>query len=792
MTKLFHRILPFITTLGFGAAWLIVWIEFVDPFPDRDSINQFYFPFLNYLQASKLLSIDHKFLIDNTFSTSYPSGGAVFPWLISVTGSQDFFIQKPFYIFLILLPALACVPYFFKIDNKTRVLLGILVIALPVTQLSLKGFSLQGFNVIFCLIAILAFRSYLAQRRIFYLFVFICCFWLAIIPKHLGAFYLLNFILVYGVWIFKSRKVDAKVIISIIVTVLLSAPFYNLQNLKTYLINVMTHNPYLSVTTFFLIGGSIFLIGALILALIKRKSAKKSIPRFRNAPLVSFVLFCFATYLTTVSYDAQIGSIDVLLFFLIGYGFLSWFLIKHETCNTRGFVLLFCAITYVNSTLLFCSMIGKTYYNFFLPIILVSIIEFIESKKIKNRLIFVLTALVISNFFPSISNIQKLMGERGENIYINGFNAVYVNPLGWQYCQIPSLRDELVKLYSSLKFESESSLYIADKIHFHTKLGLEFPVNYFYPFPSIYRLDNLPPERIRTLINEYQMIGEKVFERWLQVHKIPLLLIGQASFTNFVGDPPDMKSILKNEEFDLNDVARSLSREFLKFLETNEHLNNFYSCQSIPADKARLKVCISKKLETATINDGKWNRSLSDLATAYEMTHKRPLPKWINNLDNENRLRLSQKRAGTLYENIEGDNDYTSRVKVYSKLRKVIELDPSHVGALEDALAIQEEFTSADWTKLSESYKPINRVSLENALSSKVFADNESELKLLKSLNNQQRAHHLFMLSNRYFSSDPKRCIDLLKKVIQLNPSHPEALKDLAVLEKHTSNEIEK
>ena len=77
----------------------------------------------------------------------------------------------------------------FKENIKSRLMIGVLLLALPVTQLSLKGFSLQGFNVIFCLIAILAFRSYLARRNLAYLLIFTVCFWLAIIPKHLGAFY---------------------------------------------------------------------------------------------------------------------------------------------------------------------------------------------------------------------------------------------------------------------------------------------------------------------------------------------------------------------------------------------------------------------------------------------------------------------------------------------------------------------------------------------------------------------------------------------------------------------------
>jgi len=429
-------------------------------------------------------------------------------------------------------------------------------------------------------------------------------------------------------------------------------------------------------------------------------------------------------------------------------------------------------------------MIGKTFYNFFLPIMLISILEFKETRSLKNKIIFIIIAILISNFFPSIDRIQKLMGERGENIYINGFNAVYINPLGWEICQIPTLRSKLEKIYSNSKFESESSLYIAEKLHFHTKLALEFPVNYFFPFPSIYRLDNLPPDRIKVLLDKYRKIGEEMFFQWLDENKIQLLLIGQKNFTSFVGDPPNIQSLIKKDSDDLNDIARSISRAFLEFVEQGKYLHKDYDCQLLPKQNPRLKVCISKKLEKKTVNENHWNRHLSDLASRYEMTQRRPLPNWINKLDDENRMRLSQKRAGAIYDELEKGQERLSKAKIYVKLRKIIELDPAHVGALEDILALQEKLTKKDWILLSKKYQPIDPTALEKALTSVTTKHLNPEFELLKVLSNDQKAHHLFILSNRYFHSDPKRCMDLLTQVLKLKPDHSEAQKDLTVLKK--------
>lgn len=775
-------LIPFLVTSTVGSIWLVLWINYVTPFPERDAINQFYFPLLNYLKLSLLLDADHSFLVANSFLSSYPLGGAIVGWLVSLLGAQELFIKTPFLICLILILPIACIPYFFRVDNLHRSLLGVTIISLPIMQISLKGFSLHAYNVIFAILAILAFRSYLARNRLIYLLLFAICFWLSIICKHLGFFYFVNFVLAYLTWVLAYRGFDWKVLASALTVIFASIPFYPIRNLESYLVNVITHNPYLSIKSFLLFGGLILAIGISLIIFCKRKSSMQFLPRFNLGFLLSTSLFVFATYLTTVSYDAEIGNIDVIVYSVLGYGTLISLILRYNMSSIRGFLLLLCLMTFVNSTLLFCSMIGKTYYNFFVPIGLLIVFEYAASIHRSKQIVYLICVATISNFFPTMATLHKWMGERGENIYINGLNAVYINPLGWHRCEIPALRDELAKYYSRVKTSRDNSLYVVTGIHFHTKLGLEFPNNYFYQFSPTYRLDHLPTEKIIEILDRYRKKGDLIFMDWLQEKIVPFIIIGQTSYTSFVGNPIDTQELARLEEPDLNEFSKSLNYAYIKFLRSQNKLLDEYQCNLVTTEKPRIQVCILKSLEPMQQNSNTWNKNLSDLATRFEMDNTRSLPDWTKFIDKPNLKRLHQKRAGTLYNEAETAYGVKPSWKIYKLLRRTIEFDNSHVGALEDALALQNKLSSDDWQKIPKRFKPIDPEQLQNVLLESRSKLEAPDLESFKSMTPQEKAQHLFILSNLYFESDPKRCMELLKQVLILSPKHKEALKDLEVL----------
>ena len=90
--------------------------------------------------------------------------------------------------------------------------------------------------------------------------------------------------------------------------------------------------------------------------------------------------------------------------------------------------------------------------------------------------------------------------------------------------------------------------------------------------------------------------------------------------------------------------------------------------------------------------------------------------------------------------------------------------------------------TEKDWINLNKKYQPINPAALEKVLTSSPSKNIDIESEILKDLTDDQKAHHLFILSNRYFDTNPRHCINLLQQVLKLDPNHFEAKKDLNVL----------
>ncbi len=751
------KIIPFIIIFIVGFLWLNAWIEHVNPFPDRDAINQFYFPFLNYLQASKFIIATPGFLTDVCFSGSYPFGSAIFPWLISVLGLQDYFINNPFQLYSILLFPIACIPYYFDINNRSRILLGLLILALPITQISLKGFSLHSFNVFFALIAVLSFRSYLIRKEFKCLLIFIICFWIAVICKHLGAFYLVNFVFAYLLWsLIYLRSINQKIVIAFIVIIAISIPFYPMAKLNAYLAGIITHNPHISLEFFFTACLLILTITSFILLLLKKFSLATNKPILHKGPSLTLLLLLFATTLCMIPYDAYTGNTHVIIFFIVGYSLIAWFLMKHNVANTRGFIYLFSAITFVNSTLLYCSLIGKTYYIFFLPISLIAILEFLDTKSAVKRCLTLVIAVILSNFFPSIEYLHKLIGDRGEDIYVNAFNSIYVNPLGWEICEIPELRKAMAKIVSRLEMDKNTDFYIADNMHFQTKLSLEFPDNFFFSFDSIYRLDNLPKDKLIELYNEYKRHKKQLFAQWVDQKKIPFLLIGKKPFIQNVESPTSLEQLLKLESFELRSFAKSLGSEYINSLKQNQTFDELYRCTALPQTKSRLRICTLLSSNTNNVASIVWNQYLIKIATDYEMEQTRPLPEWIENLDMKSKIRLREKRAGTLYGQLELELDSIGLNTKRNQLLRILELDPNHVGATHDLKALKIELNNE------------RRIKLQT---------------LTPNLSSPAKSFELFRRANDAMDKKNWReAKSLLEAGLKLEPKHSEMLKDLAIV----------
>ena len=90
--------------------WLIsviclsLWVYLVEPFPDRDSVHQLLFPYLNSLSLSGWISSDPLFL-KSAFLDTYPWGLSLISSLLGFTGLWEKAFQYPWH-----LPALSLIP----------------------------------------------------------------------------------------------------------------------------------------------------------------------------------------------------------------------------------------------------------------------------------------------------------------------------------------------------------------------------------------------------------------------------------------------------------------------------------------------------------------------------------------------------------------------------------------------------------------------------------------------------------------------------------------------------------
>ena len=784
MNKIRTRLPLLLLALLICCGYFVVWVEYVDPFPDRDSINQFYFPFLNFLTASQAFDPSFFFLQSQTFSSSYPWGAALFPWLISLFGAQGIFLENPFWLFIVLIPPILIIPLFFKLSPLQRFILGLFVFFIPMTQLCLKGFSLHGFNVIFTVVGVLFLRSYMGTKNKLYLagFIFFC--WLGFIPKHLGAFYLFNIIFTYSIYSIICRKTDKLIWISFLVTCLISIPFYPYTKLNDYLTNVITHNPYLSVSSFFMIGALLMLLGAIALVLLSAKSSKKALPKLKQFPLYFSITFLIGIIMVMGSHEAETGNIEVIVYFLIGYGVLGYIIKNYDMHSIKAFLVLLIALTFINSMLLYCSRIGQTYHVFFLPILLLAIFEYVKIKRAKVRSLMFLACFIFSNFFPPILTLGHWIGEPGENIFINGFNYIYVNPFGWQHCDIQALREEMVKVFSRVDFGENSILWVVEGVHFYTKLALSFPNNLVFPFRDMYRIDNLPPEELEKLYITYQDIGVGIFENWLKDGKVAILMDGIKPYTTVLGDPPDLDQAGPKEEEGFNDFGRSLSFSYLKWLKANQFLDTYYKKTVIPSKDPRFNLYTLRSLKTIEPLD-KWKGFLGEIAVDYHLEQQiEELPTWHPKLNQNNQIRLNRSMAGHLYLKADNLREENQLVEAYILLRKALELDPNHIGALEDSLNVQRQLSKTDWTQLKGRYEPLDLNQLEKDFTESKKEEDEKILEpKLRPLTNQERAHQLFILSNQFFENEPERAKELLKSALKIDPDHTDARKDLQILE---------
>ena len=215
---------------------LTIWIQWVEPFPDRDSINQFFYPIRNYLFASFHLENNFSFLKELS-SSEYPRGLMVLAWLLSTLGLESLILSNSHILIIFL-----TIPFFVIAllcsENRSPWLAFLIPIVLyffPPLHLHFKNFNLHAFCLFYFLAGLMLFRRFNKEKATSITLILPgLFFWVSIIMKHLGLILFLGFALSELIYRIVETKSPRKFIIFCLCTCVAALPFYPVQGIQEY------------------------------------------------------------------------------------------------------------------------------------------------------------------------------------------------------------------------------------------------------------------------------------------------------------------------------------------------------------------------------------------------------------------------------------------------------------------------------------------------------------------------------------------------------------------------------
>lgn len=141
-----------------------------------------------------------------------------------------------------------------------------------------------------------------------------------------------------------------------------------------------------------------------------------------------------------------------------------------------------------------------------------------------------------------------------------------------------------------------------------------------------------------------------------------------------------------------------------------------------------------------------------------------------------------------------GADPFTSRRNQKFKISEVLANDTLHHNQFLQAFSQEYLDYLKDRNLISEYYRyvPIKEISsvkfwFHRSLSLKQPIDNTNQSNDPQKMPESAR---LFLLSNQYFETDPKRCLKILQEVLKLDPEHAEAQKDLVEITQRLENDV--
>lgn len=427
-TKKFGNYLCPIATIGVFFLYYCLWINQVNPSPDRDGLNHFYRPLLTYLKSTDLT-------IDN-FSC-YPHGFLIFIYPLKLLGLESLLLFNPWYIHILLIIPIVFIGFNAPIRKSAKPYFTFALFFFPPIQLCLKTFNAHAYCVIYSILAIVLYVKFTKRRSKYTLAGSILCFWIACSFKHLGILILILTIITKIILDNLNQTKWSLESYSIILSLVFAFPFYvSLQNFE-YLRGTSEHNLNLQLLIILLAAYVLVSLCICYFFLVKKIDSIKPVKRVPLFRLIFHSGFMIVTCL--INFGLYYNFVLTLIcFWSVIFIYLKFYINRSDMMSWITFVNL--ELAYI----LFFSRFGESSFVFFTPLTLLLIEAFkvYQSKKLY---------LVVCILFFGLSNFGSDYDAKSWDIglYQRGYNVTAFNPFSWSksgFNHLDSYIEELVSL----------------------------------------------------------------------------------------------------------------------------------------------------------------------------------------------------------------------------------------------------------------------------------------------------------------------------------------------------------
>ena len=664
-----------------AAVIVLIWVEVVNPFPDRDSLHQLFFPYLNSLVLARELSWD-PFFLKSAFLYTYPWGITFIPACLGAVGCAGFAFLSPWHLPIIFLFPLCAVPAFEDWKLSDKFLLFLVLFFCPVVQIAVKSYSLHG------LISLLAIAGSLLviqglekdSKRCFWAGA--ALIWYSATLKHLGAIQLGNLLLAFLAWKHLRSELSLKHLAMAALFCLSLVPFYPLEGLKDYLVVAFSHNPKLSLMWFTLAVITLGVGTWVLVAWMSKRRDEREVPNlFQNGRGVLFVL-CATALIVSFGAD-EYGMKLMVLSYLLGYTALLYLVYNYDLRSPRGCLYVAIYITLIHGAILYFSFLGQIFANFFLPVALIFALAFYESRA-RFRVGLALFAIFSSNFMPGLEKAEQWFWEWGHHFYTRGLNGLHQNPLGWESSSLSTMRRDLTKKLETLSFPNHPRVFpmLFRGLHFHTRLQFLYPLNSWLSIPELKLPEHLRHDRLEKMARMLE--SERGIQQLAENGEFPIFLDSKKPWTSYPvyvdqceGFQQEVIDRIDGWEDRLNDCL-------VQIFETAGAFGKHYQLVSLSGGEQRLEVYLHQSLygspKTARVpgfdeflEQKKWYEGLS-LWEKFNFQKVEP-----------------SERSFELFRRANDQMEIKNWLGAWNLLKQGLEIEPDHAEMLQDLGIVEEE-----------------------------------------------------------------------------------------------------